>query len=89
MLMVFSLVPGKSCFPFSYCISVILEASARQRQMGDEQQTKSFGYNEVTSPTAEDTRQLINQLLAENFMWGKFGSITGSALAEENIFSQH
>ena len=35
------------------------------------------------------TRQMLDQLLAENIKWGKFGSITSSALAEENIFGQH
>ena len=36
-----------------------------------------------------DTRQMLDQMLAENIKWGKFGSITNSALAEEHIFSQH
>ena len=36
-----------------------------------------------------DMRQLLDQMLAENIKWGKFGSITSSALAERDIFSQH
>jgi hypothetical protein len=35
------------------------------------------------------TRQMLDQMLAENIKWGKFGSITSSALAEENIVGQH
>ena len=36
-----------------------------------------------------DTRQMLEQMLAENVKWGKFGSITSSALAEEQKFGQH
>jgi hypothetical protein len=32
-----------------------------------------------------DMRQLLEQMLAENIKWGKFGSITGNALAEKQI----
>ena len=63
---------------------------ACQQPMGDEQETKSFKSNRGTTPTTPlpDTRQLLDQLVAENIKWGKFGSITSSALTEKQIHSQ-
>ena len=75
----------------SYLLNLCCGNYLLNKESNDEKSVKTIRLKKPHLDQAHGLtrRQMLEQMLAENIKWGKFGSITSSALAEEQKFGQH